>query len=186
MDNNAKRQPETLTLDLLLETGSFIGVTKGHILIERFCKAVEKGELPTDKDLKALARALDHLRYSRTDEPQSDNARRDALASFSNELGLTKKQGRQETGAGYASLMARPSITFILEEEELIRQGKTPSYARQKARQVAIEREAKLTGGAEMTTSAFEKRHKKWKPTAEMEVKLIKWTESIFGKKPGK
>ncbi|MFA5521234.1 MAG: hypothetical protein WDA28_05660 [Castellaniella sp.] len=176
-------KPDVLTLSHLIEIGAFIGMTKGHIVIERFCKAVEQGQTPDARDLQALAKALEPLRYPQTQA--GDNARRDALAAFSNKLGLTKKQGRQQKDAQYRSQMTRPIVAFLRERERLIEQGQTPSYAKQKARQIAIDQEAEITG-MEMSVSAFDKRCREWQREAETEVDLLKRLEAYLGKMPGK
>lgn len=168
----------------LFEASAFVGVTKGHIVIERFCNAVDNGETPTEDDLKLLSKALKHLRDNQ--KTGNENESRDALACFSKTLGLTKKQGRQEITGLDALRLADISVTFLREQERLIEEGNTPSYARQKARQIAIEREAAATGDSEMTISAFDKRHKKWRKLAENQVSMLKLAESKTGKIPGK
>lgn len=130
-----------LTASKLVEIGAFVGVTSGQQLIERFCAAIEAGVQPDTDDLKKLAAALHPLRYNpgEATKDASDNEHRDALAKFSNLLGLNKKQGRQEESAGRCERMALPVVLYKIKLDELISAGKTQREAKTIARNFSAE-----------------------------------------------
>lgn len=154
------KEPEVLSVNMLMRHGKFTGMSPGQALVFRFCDDVLNGAEPSKADLLAIARAL---------LPITENGQTpEVMAEVAKGLGLAKKQGQHEFAKLKWFRYASEVADYMLMVERLIEEGKTPGKAEKEARSFSAE---KLGIG----DKAMGNRIKKYSVMARAMVPIIDW-----------